>query len=148
MRLKPLVEEVGDSLGLPREGLIDFVVDIDDTLRIDADREHLFRILNNLARNAVQAIEGQGGAKGEIRISARREGRRVLVEVRDSGPGVPPKARENLFRAFQGSARKGGVGLGLTIAAELVAAHGGQLQIVDSVRGAAFLIDLPDRQVR
>ena len=148
MRLKPLVEEVGDSLGLPREGLIDFVVDIDDTLRIDADREHLFRILNNLARNAVQAIEGQGGAKGEIRISARREGRRVLVEVRDSGPGVPPKARENLFRAFQGSARKGGGGRGLTIAAELVAAHGGQLQIVDSVRGAAFLIDLPDRQVR
>lgn len=148
MRLKPLVDEVGDSLGLPREGLIDWIVDVDDTLRIDADRDHLFRILNNLARNAVQAIEGQGGAKGEIRVKARREVRRVLVEVRDSGPGVPPKAREHLFRAFQGAVRKGGVGLGLTIAAELVAAHGGQLQLLDTAQGAAFLIDLPDRQVR
>lgn len=148
-RLKPMVEEVGDSLGLPREGLIDWTVEIEDTLRIDADREHLFRILNNLARNAVQAIEGQGeGKRGEIRVKARREGRRVLVEISDSGPGVPPKARANLFRAFQGSSRKGGTGLGLTIAAELVAAHGGVLQLLDSERGATFLIDLPDRAVR
>ncbi len=149
MRLRPMVEEVGDSLGLPREGLIDWSVDVDETLRIDADREHLFRILNNLARNAVQAIEGQGdGARGEIRIKARREGRRVLVEISDSGPGVPPKARAKLFRAFQGSARKGGAGLGLTIAAELVAAHGGVLQLLDTEKGATFLIELPDRQVR
>ena len=42
MRLKPLVEEVGDGLGLPREGSIAWTVEIDDTLRIDADREHLF----------------------------------------------------------------------------------------------------------
>lgn len=149
LRLKPLVEEVGDSLGLPREGLIAWVVDMEDTLRIDADRDHLFRVLNNLVRNAVQAIEGQGeGSTGEIRVKARREGRHVQVEVRDSGPGVPPRARANLFRAFQGSSRKGGAGLGLAIAAELVAAHGGRLQLLDNERGAAFLIDLPDRPVR
>src|SRR6185369_5846384 len=75
--LKPLAEEVGDALGLPREGAIDWVLDIDDTLRIDADRDHLFRILSNLARNAIEALEGQrehaapGVAPlGEIRIKA------------------------------------------------------------------------------
>ena len=102
MRLKPLVEEVGDGLGLPREGKIAWVLDMDDQLRIDADHEHLFRILSNLVRNAVQAIEQQGdGAAGEIRVKAWRDGRRVFIEVSDNGPGVPAKARANIFRAFQ-----------------------------------------------
>ena len=149
MRLKPLVEEVGDGLGLPREGSIDWIVEIDDLLRVDADQEHLFRVLSNLCRNAVQAIEGQGEDRpGEIRVRAWREGRRVWIEVSDNGPGVPPKARANLFRAFQASSRKGGTGLGLAIAAELVAAHGGTLQLVETPRGATFLIELPDRGVR
>ena len=51
MLLKPLVEEVADSQGLPREGSIAFVADMDATLRIDADHEHLFRALSNLVRN-------------------------------------------------------------------------------------------------
>lgn len=146
MRLKSLVEEVGDGLGLPVEGRIDWVVDIDDMLRIDADREHLFRIVSNLVRNAVQAIESLDEAKpGEIRVAARREGRRVFIEVRDTGPGIPPRARENLFRAFQGSSKKGSTGLGLAIASELVAAHGGSLELLDTARGAGFRIELPDR---
>jgi len=147
LRLKPLVEEVGDALGLPREGAIDWALDIDDTLRIDADREHLFRIVSNLVRNAIEAIEGQrsGAPGGEIAIKAWRDGRRVLVEVRDNGPGVPPKAREHLFEAFTGSQRKGGTGLGLAIAAEIVAVHGGHLQLVDTNKGAAFVFEIPDR---
>jgi len=147
LRLKPLVEEVGDALGLPREGAIDWVLDIDDTLRIDADREHLFRIVSNLVRNAIEAVEGQrGGApRGEICVRAWRDGRRVFVEVRDNGPGVPQKAREHLFEAFTGSQRKGGTGLGLAIAAEIVAVHGGHLQLLDTKEGAAFLFEIPDR---
>lgn len=158
MRLRPLVEEVGDGLGLgagvPREGAIAWVVDINENLRIDADRDHLFRVLTNLVRNAVQVLEGQAaerpgeGGPGEIRVKSWREGRKVYVEVRDNGPGVPPKARANLFRAFQGSVRKGGTGLGLTIAHELVATHGGTLELVETLEGAAFLITLPDRSVR
>ena len=156
MRLRPLVEEVGDGLGLgsggAHEGSIDWVVDISDTLRIDADRDHLFRILSNLVRNAVQVLEGQSQTRGdappgEIRVRAWREARKVYVEVRDNGPGVPPKARAHLFKAFQGSTRKGGTGLGLTIAHELVATHGGTLELVDRPRGAAFLITMPDRSV-
>jgi signal transduction histidine kinase len=145
--LKPLVEEVGDALGLPREGSIDWVLDMDDTLRIDADREHLFRIVSNLTRNAMEAIEAQraGAPGGEIRIKAWRDGRHVFVEVRDNGPGVPRKAREHMFEAFTGSQRKGGTGLGLAIAAEIVAVHGGHLQLVDSDKGAAFRFEIPDR---
>ena len=151
--LKPLVEEVGDGLGLPREGVIAWHVDMADTLRIDADREHMFRVLSNLARNAAQAIEAhlaqQDGehrpAPCEIRVKAWRDGRRVIVDVADTGPGVPPKSRAHLFQAFQGSTRKGGTGLGLTIAAELVAAHGGTLRLLDTPAGAAFRIELPDR---
>ena len=145
--LKPLVEEVGDALGLPREGSIDWVLEIDDTLRIDADREHLFRIVSNLVRNAIEAIEGHsaGAAGGEIVVKGWRDGRRVYVEVRDNGPGVPKKAREHLFEAFTGSQRKGGTGLGLAIAAEIVGVHGGHLRLFDTPRGAAFRFEIPDR---
>jgi signal transduction histidine kinase len=150
-RLKPLVEEVGDGLGLPREGSVGWRIEIEETLRVDADREHLFRVLSNLCRNAAQAIEAQmaaeGGGMGEIRVTAWRDGRRVLTEIRDTGPGVPARARAHLFQAFQGSSRKGGTGLGLAIAAELVAAHGGGLTLLDTEKGAAFRIDLPDRAV-
>ena len=144
-RLADLVEEVADGLGLPREGVA-LPIEIDAGLGIDADRDHLYRVLNNLIRNAVQAIEQQpAGALNEIRVKGWREGRRVVFEVRDSGPGVPEKARANLFRPFQGGARKGGSGLGLAIAAELVAAHGGRLELIGSERGAAFRIEIPDR---
>jgi len=147
MRLKPLVEEAGDALALPREGSIDWELDIDDTLRIDADREHLFRIVSNLVRNAIEAIEGQhhGKTGGRISVKAWRDGRHVVVEVRDNGPGVPQKARDHLFEPFIGSQRKGGTGLGLAIAAEIVGVHGGHLKLVDTNEGAAFQFDIPDR---
>lgn len=147
MLLKPMVEEVGDALFLPRDDQIAFVIDMEDTLRVDADREQLFRILSNLIRNAVQAIESkEDGAKGgEIRIAARREGRKVVIDVSDDGPGIPAKARANLFKAFQGSTRKGGTGLGLAIALELASVHGGSLTLADTNRGAKFVLELPDR---
>ena len=145
-RLKDLIEEVADSQGLPREGQIAFVADMEESLRIDADRDHLFRVLSNLVRNAAQAIEmADGTVSGEIRVKAHREGRKVIVDVQDDGPGVPAKARENLFKAFQASTKKGGTGLGLVIAAELVQAHGGTLAFVESEAGAIFRIELPDR---
>jgi signal transduction histidine kinase len=145
IELASVVQEVAEGLGLPREGIA-WYAGLESGLRIDADRDHLYRILNNLARNAVQAIEGQGaGVRGEIRIVARREDARVIIEVRDNGPGLSGKARANLFRAFRGGTRKGGSGLGLAIASELVATHGGRLELAESERGAAFRFDIPDR---
>lgn len=146
--LLPLVEEVGDGLGLPREGMIGWRVEIEAALRADADRDHMFRIISNLTRNAVQALEAQqkdSGKQGEIRIFAVRDKHRLVLEVHDNGPGIPARARENLFKAFTGGSRKGGTGLGLAIVAELVAAHGGTIRLLDEGTGATFRIEIPDR---
>lgn len=164
--LKPLVDEVRDGLALPREtvGFEDLTPEV---LMIDADRDHLYRVLSNLARNAVQAIEGQeptdvakGGGDagrgfelGRVIIAARREGLGVVIDVSDTGPGLPERAKAHLFEAFQGSVRKGGTGLGLAIAQELIVAHGGSLSYVDPTlvaraniqRGTRFSIVVPDR---
>lgn len=143
--LRAMVEEVGEGLGLPRDGIA-WNVDIESTLRVDADPEHMFRVLNNLCRNAIQAIESLGPpVQGEVAVEARREGLRSIVVVRDTGPGLSPEARARLFQAFGSSARNGGSGLGLAIAAELVRAHGGRLELLDVAKGAAFRIEIPDR---
>ncbi|TIT98298.1 MAG: ATP-binding protein, partial [Mesorhizobium sp.] len=69
--------------------------------------------------------------------------------VSDTGPGLPPKARENLFAAFRGSARSGGTGLGLAIAHELIRAHGGTVELVESIGGrTVFAVTIPDQPVR
>jgi signal transduction histidine kinase len=148
MQLKPLIEDVAESQGLPRDGEIAFVADMEDSLRVDADRDQLFRVMSNLVRNAMQAIEGvEDKSGGEIRVAAHREGRKVYVDVIDNGSGVPARARENLFKAFQGSTKKGGTGLGLVIASELIQAHGGSVKLMESAKGAHFRIELPDRSV-
>ncbi len=141
--LAPLVAEVGDSLGLPRPKLISWTLAIEEGLEVDADRDQLFRVLSNLCRNAVQALESDGRS-GEIMVMARREGAVTIIEVADTGPGVPERARANLFKAFQSVARKDGTGLGLAIAAELVHAHGGEIALVGNQGGATFRVAIPD----
>ena len=115
-------------------------------LEIDADPEHLSRILLNLVRNAQQILQDPDfpGPERRIVVTARRDGRIVTVEVADTGPGLPASVREHLFEAFS-SARPGGTGLGLAIAAELVAAHGGALTLVDGTEGARFRFTIPNR---
>jgi signal transduction histidine kinase len=142
-KLLPLVTEVGDSLGLPRQRIA-WVIEVEPMLEVDADRDQLYRVLSNLCRNAVQALESEGETDGEIGVAGRREGAVTVIEVADTGPGVPDKARTHLFAAFQGSVRKGGTGLGLAIAHELVQAHGGQIALIDNEGGATFRVTIPD----
>lgn len=142
--LAPLVAEVGEGLGLPWPERIEWSLDIEPELKVDADRDQLYRVLSNLCRNAVQALESQDDGGGEIVITASREGSVTVIEVRDSGPGVPERARAHLFKAFQSVARKGGTGLGLAIAAELINAHGGQIALVSNEGGATFRVTIPD----
>lgn len=146
--LEPVVVEVRDSLGLTQHAQVMWISAVDRALTVDADPEQLFRILLNLARNSLQALEGgTGGAAHHIRVAGRREGAVTVIEVSDTGPGVPAKAREHLFEAFHGSARSGGTGLGLAIAAELVRAHGGDIRLVEGTIGATFRIAIPDQPV-
>jgi signal transduction histidine kinase len=150
MLVEPVVNEVRESVGLLNDATIGWINAIERGLMIDADPDQLFRILLNLVRNAAQALENQpshDGAPLQIRVTGRREGAVTILEVSDTGPGVPDKARAHLFEAFQGSARPGGSGLGLAIAAELVRAHGGDIHLVEGTLGATFRITLPDRPV-
>jgi signal transduction histidine kinase len=151
LRLSRLVDEVQDLLGVDSAGGIDFVNAVDATFEVDADSEQLFRVLTNLSRNAIQAMSS-GDAVSVVRrltISAERIGSVSRILVADTGPGLPQKARENLFAAFRGSARSGGTGLGLAIAHELVRAHGGTLELVESIGGrTVFSVSIPDQPVR
>ena len=132
----------GEALAV-QDGDIAFVVDVPRRMMVRADPEQLYRVLTNLVRNARQALAavGQGGT---IRVGAEETPESWVITVDDDGPGLPPKAQENLFRAFQGGTRKGGSGLGLAIASELVRGHGGTLAL-DRTDGAGtrFRITLP-----
>ena len=148
--LDPIVNEVRESAGLASEGPIGWICAVERGLTIDADPDHLFRVLLNLVRNAAQALEAQPEghvAQRQIRVTGRREGIVSIIEISDTGPGIPPKARAHLFEAFQGSDRAGGTGLGLAIAAELIRAHGGEILLVEGTIGATFRIAIPDRPI-
>jgi signal transduction histidine kinase len=145
-----LVEEVRETLGLGEDAGIGWIVSIERGLEMDADYDQMFRTLLNLARNSVQALEARkpnDPQRDQIRITGRREGGVVVIEIADTGPGFSQRAREHLFQAFQGSTRQGGTGLGLAIAAELVRAHGGDIGLVEGTIGATFRITIPDQAV-
>jgi signal transduction histidine kinase len=148
--LEALVEEVRETLGLSPDSPIGWIAAVERGVTIDADHDQLFRVMLNLARNAVQALETRAPndpVRDQIRITGRREGAVVMVEVSDTGPGLSKKARDHLFEAFSGSTRSGAAGLGLVICAELVRAHGGELKLVEGTIGATFRITIPDQPV-
>jgi signal transduction histidine kinase len=145
LALRPLVEEVAEGEGLGEGGAVTCLIDVPASLMLRADGEQLYRVLSNLIRNARQAIEATG-QPGTIEVSAGEDDADWWIRVGDTGPGLPPRAREHLFAAFQGGARKGGTGLGLAIAAELVRGHGGRLELARSdAEGTEFVIRLPRR---
>ena len=144
LALAPLVAEV---LANEREAAgaacASFAADVPEGLRVRADPDQLYRVLSNLVRNAAQAIEAAGG-DGGVTVSAREEAGQTVIRVADTGPGLPQKARDNLFQPFRGGVRQGGSGLGLVIAAELVKGHGGTLALEETgARGSVFRIALP-----
>jgi signal transduction histidine kinase len=146
--LGPLVEEVRETLGLGPDTPVRWVDAVERGLMVDADPDQLFRVLLNLARNAVQALESRAaGDASQVRVTGRREGAVVMIEVSDTGLGIAAGARAHLFEAFQGSTRTGGTGLGLAIAAELTRAHGGDIRLVEGTIGATFRVTIPDRAV-
>jgi len=142
--LKPLLDDVVENELLTPEGegaVIDLELPAD--LSVFADPEQIFRVMANLIRNARQAIAATKET-GRITVKADTRSAMTRIEVADTGPGLPPKALEHLYQAFEGGARQGGSGLGLAIASELVRGHGGTLELVQTgAKGTCFRICLP-----
>ena len=115
---------------------------------VEADPEKLRSILDNLIGNAVKFTP----AGGSVSVLARASGEEALIEVIDSGPGVPAEERDSIFDSFfrgraRASARVEGSGLGLAIAREFVEAHGGRISVVGEGGGAHFRVALPRHPV-
>jgi len=123
---------------------------IDPAAQVVVDPEQFHRMLVNLMRNAREAIDGEAGRGGVGKVTASLiadEGFSI-VRIADDGPGLPERARANLFQPFAGSARRGGTGLGLAISRELAQAQGGDLVLVETgPTGTVFDIRLPGAPV-
>ncbi|TRD22311.1 sensor histidine kinase [Palleronia caenipelagi] len=141
--LAALVEDVLEAETLAAEGSgVTLVSQVRPDIEIRADREQLHRALDNLVRNARQAMTARR-VEGTITVSASESDAGWSIRVADTGPGIPARMQETLFQPFQ-SASKKGTGLGLTIAQELVRGHGGTLKLVESgPAGTSFEIVFP-----
>jgi signal transduction histidine kinase len=114
------------------------VHDVAHPLIVHASRTQLVRLLTNLLDNA------ERHAGSEIRIAVYRDGEEAVLEVADDGSGIPPKDRERVFQRFQRLPESRqrdaqGSGLGLPIARDIAAAHGGTLVAGESEQGGALL---------
>jgi signal transduction histidine kinase len=114
-----------------------------ERLPVNADREQLLRVLNNLLKNAVQAIPED--RKGRVVVRLEREGNSAMLEVRDNGEGIPEDARERIFSpSFTTKTR--GMGLGLAMVKRIVENAGGtvRFETAEGV-GTSFFVILPLR---
>jgi signal transduction histidine kinase len=153
--LRPLIEEVVESSAAFQNGTVAFVIDVPADFELYGDPDQFARIVENIKRNAVQALEANGSREGReaaVRFTAGRADGQAFVAIEDTGPGVPPSLSDRIFEPFKGSMRPGGSGLGLAIATDLAHRHGGSIRLEpagadDAFNGARFVIALPDRAI-
>ncbi|HET7550864.1 MAG TPA: ATP-binding protein [Gemmatimonadaceae bacterium] len=125
-----------DSLGIATE--YDLASDLPLTR---GDPRQSQQVLLNLVMNAIQAMEPMGG--GTLRLRSCAEGESVVLEVSDTGPGIPEPARAHVFEPFY-TTKPTGTGLGLSVSYGIVASHGGKISIVGTGEsGTTFRITLP-----
>jgi len=149
--LSALVRQVVDSAQAENGEAIEYHIEIPPMFDVYADRDHVLRVLENLSRNAAQALTANGAAGKRakaIRFAAIRAEGFALIEISDTGPGFPTEQSERIFEPFHRSTNEAGTGLGLAIAADLVARNGGAIALAaskteDFYCGARFLIKLP-----
>ena len=121
-------------------------VDIEEDLPIHGDRTRITQVLMNLVENACKYTP----AGGKVAVSAAREGDRVVVRVSDTGMGILPADQEAIFTMFKqverdDAPRQSGLGIGLSLARQLVDLHNGSLSVQSEGqnRGSTFTVELP-----
>jgi signal transduction histidine kinase len=117
---------------------VSIVVDLRAEIELPLERARVERVFINLINNALEVMPDGGS----IRIAARESGGDVLVEVEDTGPGIPLEIRGRLFEPFATAGKKDGLGLGLALSRQTVLDHGGDMWAEPSI-GARFVIRLP-----
>ncbi|TME31697.1 MAG: HAMP domain-containing histidine kinase, partial [Chloroflexi bacterium] len=116
-----------------------------DTVDLRFDRERIVQLLNNLVGNALKFTQ----RGGEVDVELTNSRGEALIEVRDTGPGIPEAELPRIFERFYrgtnvGEARASGSGLGLAIARSIVEMHGGSIEVVSAMgRGTSFRAHLP-----
>jgi signal transduction histidine kinase len=156
--LSELVRQVAESARAENDDAIEYHIDIPPRFEVYADPDHMLRVFENLARNASQVLLSLGPPDERpraIRFAAIRTESIALIEISDTGPGFAADLSERIFEPFHKSTSEAGAGLGLAIAADLVARNGGAITLApakadDFYCGARFLIKLPtpERAVR
>jgi len=143
--LRPLIESVlADHKFATLARQIDLNIDL-QPIEIAGDRAKLQTLIDNLVSNAIKFSPEQGC----LRVQLEQQGEQVVIEVADSGPGIPEEERSRVFDAFyQGSSSAivhvRGTGLGLSIAREYARAHQGSIEVIDSEgRGTCLRVVLP-----
>ncbi len=138
--LKALIEDAAvaaKAAASADEGRVTVIADAPPDLALMADRELLFRVVLNLARNAIEA-----GAS-RVTVSAAEQESTVAIDIADNGRGLPAALASDPFKPFQ-SGRRGGSGLGLSIVRDLVRAHGGEIMVAETgSSGTRFHIAMP-----
>ncbi len=138
IHLRQAVEEAAIEALAPYPG-IDVQNELEETATGQSDPDHFHRISANLIRNAAEAMQGEG----LIRLVPQADG----VDFQDTGPGLPDKAQENLFKPFAASSRRDGSGLGLALSRDLARSMGGDLKLVETgPEGTCFRLSLPAEQ--
>src|SRR5262249_45494539 len=118
---------------------------MDEMVPVQGDRVQLQQVVVNLILNAVEAMSSDEKGPNElsIRIERGQADGVVLVQVRDSGPGIDTEKIERVFEPFY-TTKTSGVGMGLSICRSIINAHGGRLWAsANEPRGAVFQFTLP-----
>jgi signal transduction histidine kinase len=137
VELLPLIGETRDALGEMANG-VEWDLDIPAATAVQADYLQARRMLLNLLRNAIEAMEG----KGRVRIQARELKTHIAISIYDSGPGVPSELAGKIFEPFFTTRAKGS-GLGLALVQRLAEQNGGRIELAPSEKGAHFRLVLP-----
>jgi len=138
--INEIVEAIHDLFRKREDMEIRMTEPIDD-LFVFADRNHLVRILNNIVKNAIQAIPTD--QQGKIKISLTKEGGKAVVSVKDNGTGIPDHMKDKVFTP-NFTTKSSGTGLGLAISANMIESFNGKIYFETQVgEGTTFFVEIP-----
>ena len=142
LKLYELIQEVRDSYESYHEVEID-TAGVDQALSITADRRQLKQVFSNLFQNAIDAMDGSGAIRLRNDLVTKGESTYCRVQLEDTGPGIAPENREEIFNPYF-TTKGHGTGLGLAIVERIIFDHDGQIWFeTEPAVGTTFFIDLP-----